>query len=220
VPSKRRLATSRKKKQLEHEPCFLLDRSLGRYKLAAQLRAAGMNVIAGDDVYPETERDPWIFYDCGKQGRVVITSDKDFMKSFPHMAAVSLGNTTVIAFTSNNYNSNARGRAFMRARGKVSRALLGSNGIGFIGSVGMEGTFSIVQASPTPNKKYCDERDWKSYERVCASEGVRYEKLVASPDPVLGSAPGPAEDHTAAKVAEAKADSSEKVGVDAKVPDH
>jgi len=179
VPSKRRLAISRTKKQLEHEPCFLLDRSLGRHKLALQLRAAGLDVVAGDELYPETERDPWIFYDCGKQGKVVVTADKEFMKSFPHMAAISLGNTTVIAFTSNNYNSHVRGRAFIKAKSKVYRAILRSGGVGFIASLGMEGTFSIVNASPTPSKKYCDERDWKSYERVCFSEGLAYKTPVS-----------------------------------------
>lgn len=186
MPSKRRSATSRKHKQLKDAPCFLLDRSLGRYKLARQLCSAALDVTAGDDVFQETERDPWIFYDCGKNGKIVITSDRDFMKSFPHMAAISLGNTTVLAFTSNNYNSEIRGKAFIKAQGKIFRALRQSNGAGFIGSVGMDGSFSIVAKSPTPTKKYCDERDWKSYERVCASEGVKYEKPVTSAASIQG----------------------------------
>jgi hypothetical protein len=119
-------------------------------------------------------------------GKIVVTSDKDFMKSFPHMAAISLGNTTVLAFTSNNYNSEIRGKAFIKAQGKIFRAIRQSNGVGFIGSVGMDGSFSIVERSPTPTKKYCDERDWKSYERVCASEGVKYEKPVTSAASVQG----------------------------------
>lgn len=56
------------------------------------------------------------FYHSGKQGTIVVTADKDFMKSFPHMAAISLGKTTVIAFTSNTYNSEVRGRAFINAK--------------------------------------------------------------------------------------------------------
>ncbi len=57
------------------------------------------------------------------------------------MAAISLGNTTVIAFTSNDYNSEARGNAFIKATNKIMRALRDSDGVGFIGSVGMDGTF-------------------------------------------------------------------------------
>lgn len=184
MPSRRRSTTSRKNKQLENEPSFLLDRSLGRYKLAEQLRPEGFTVKAGDDVYLETERDPWIFYDCGKKGMVVITADKEFMKSFPHMAAIELGNTTVLAFTSNNYNSDERGKALIKARAKVLRAIRGSGRRNFIGSIGMDGSLSIVERSPHPNRKYCDDRDWKSYERVCIAEGVKYERVVAASDPV------------------------------------
>jgi predicted nuclease of predicted toxin-antitoxin system len=171
VPSKRRSATSRKKKQLDRQPSFLIDRSLGRLQLLLQLHAAGIDVTAGDDVYDETERDPWIFYKCGKEGKIVLTADKDFMRSFPHMAAIALGKTTVIAFTSNNYNSAARGRAFIRAQSRIFRAINDSE-TNFIGSVGMDSTFVILERSPFPNRKYCDEKDWNSYERVCKAEGI------------------------------------------------
>ena len=118
---------------------------------------------------------------------VVITADKEFMKSFPHMAAIELGNTTVLAFTSNNYNSDERGKALIKARAKVLRAIRGSGRRNFIGSIGMDGSLSIVERSPHPNRKYCDDRDWKSYERVCIAEGVKYERVVAASDPVPGS---------------------------------
>jgi len=171
VPSKKQSTTSRKNKRLENEPSFLVDRSLGRFKLLSQLRAAGIDVTPGDDVYDQDERDPWIFYSSGKSGKIVLTADRDFMKSFPHMAAIALGKTTVIAFTSNNYNSEARGRAFIKAKSRVFRAIR-DNEANFIGSVGMDSTFLILERSPAPNRKYCDERDWNSYERVCKAEGI------------------------------------------------
>jgi hypothetical protein len=164
-----------------------------------------MNVVAGDEVYPQTERDPWIFYDCGKQRKVIITADKDFMNLFPHMAAISLGNTTVIAFTSNDYNSEVRGKAFIQAKNKILRAIRDSKGASFIGSVGMNGTFSIVERSPAPNRRYCDERDWKSYKRACEAEGVKFEKPVAGSPDIRRSGDGHTQDQAGTEAAEERA---------------
>ena len=43
-----------------------------------------MDITVHDGVYQPTERDPWIFYDQGKRGLIVVTSDTSFMKSFPY----------------------------------------------------------------------------------------------------------------------------------------
>lgn len=129
-------------------------------------------MIVHDDVYVETERDPWIFYECGKKGLIVLTSDTAFMKSFPHMAAVALGRTTVIAFSNNNYKSEIRGRAFIKARGTIEEALADHKHRYFIGIVTMSGNFKIRALNPLPERKTCDDRDWDSYERVCKEEGV------------------------------------------------
>jgi predicted nuclease of predicted toxin-antitoxin system len=177
VLSKRQYDISRNpKKQPDAGLRFFLDRNLGSIQLSLQLRKAGVDVVVHDDVYEQTERDPWIFYRCGKQGLPVVTSDKDFMKSFPHMAAIALGNTTVIAFSNNNYNSDVRGRAFIKAKAKIERAIRKSKGVRFIGSVGTNGDFKVNERDPNPQRKTCDDRDWESYERVCKSEGVPYEK--------------------------------------------
>ena len=140
--------------------------------LPKQLRHAGFEIIVHDDVYQQTERDPLIFYQCGKQRLIVVTSDTSFRKSFPHMAAVALGHTTVIAFTQNNYKGDIRGNAFIKARSSIEQAILDHKGRYFIGVVGMNGSFRICEESPLPTRKTCDPKDWESYEQVCREEGV------------------------------------------------
>jgi predicted nuclease of predicted toxin-antitoxin system len=128
-------------------------------------------VVAHDSIYRQTARDPEIFYECGKKGWIVVTSDREFMKSFPHMAAVDLGGTKVIAFSQNNYNSEVRGRAFIKALARINKAIVASKKKSFIGIVGMDASFRVVEDSPKPNRKQCDQKDWDSYEQVCKAEG-------------------------------------------------
>jgi predicted nuclease of predicted toxin-antitoxin system len=149
-----------------------MDRNLGSVYLPKQLRDAGLDITVHDDVYQQTERDPWIFYECGKKKLIVITSDTLFMKSFPHMAAIALGRTSVIAFTNNNYKSQVRGSAFLKALPLIEKALHEHVGLYFIGKVGSAGAFNIRAESPLPQRKTCDLRDWQSYDRVCKQEGV------------------------------------------------
>jgi predicted nuclease of predicted toxin-antitoxin system len=121
VPSKKRSSISRRGRQRRTR--YFIDRSLGSYYLPLQLRQANLDITVHDDVYPQTERDPLIFYQCGKKGLVVITSDTSFRKSFPHMAAIALGKTSVIAFSNNNYKSNVRGNAFLKALPQIEPLL-------------------------------------------------------------------------------------------------
>jgi hypothetical protein len=149
---------------------------LGAKQLAAQLREAGVSVTVHDEIYDKTERDPWIFYDRGKNGMVVVTSDKTFMKSFPHMAAIALGNTTVFFFTKNNWLSEVRGRAFLAAQRRIFHALKKQNE-NFIGCISMDGNLTIIAKKPRPKRKFCDPLDWESYRRVCQSAGVIAEEI-------------------------------------------
>lgn len=155
---------------------FFLDRNLGAIALPKQLESAGLEIIVHDTVYDRTERDPWIFYNEGKKGNVVLTTDKEFMKSFPHMAAIALGKTTVLYFSSNNWKSEIRGAAFLGAKADIMRALRKPERWPFIASIGMLGTFTIVDEKPRPARKKCDPRDWESYERICEIEGIEPEK--------------------------------------------
>lgn len=173
MPSEKQSSTTRPRPRKRRNPRYFLDRNLGRVYFPADLRDAGLDVTAQDDTteYQQNERDPWLFYRCGKSGFVVVTSDLNICKSFPHMAAIALGRTTVIAFTNNNYNSDVRARAFLKALPEIEDAIYTHRKSYFIGVVGMQGTFRMVREKPLPQRKLCDPRDWDSYERVCAAEG-------------------------------------------------
>ncbi len=145
---------------------------MGAYELANQLGSAGLDITVHDKIYARTERDPWIFYEQGKKGLIVVTTDKLFTKSFPHMAAIALGKTTVLYFSNNNWKSKIRGDAFLAARAAIKRALRETGKRPFIASIGMGGTFSVVEEKPRPRRKKCDPRDWESYRRVCEAEGI------------------------------------------------
>lgn len=166
--------TSLSKKQREFR--YFVDRNLGSHLLPTQLRAADVQLVVHDDIFPQTERDPWIFYQCGIQDLIVITSDTAFMKSFPHMAAISLARTSVIAFTNNKFKSEVRGNAFIKARPSIERALVEHRSEYFIGVVGTNGTFTVKAESPRPTRKLCEQRDWDSYARVCQSAGVPFHR--------------------------------------------
>ncbi|MGA7216900.1 MAG: hypothetical protein WBX38_01215 [Candidatus Sulfotelmatobacter sp.] len=171
---KRRSGTSQHVKP--HKNRYFLDRNLGSVFLPRQLRQAGMDITVHDGVYQPTERDPWIFYDQGKRGLIVVTSDTSFMKSFPHMAAIALARTTVLAFSNNNYKSEIRGNAFLKALTKIENEIKkhrrNRSRKYFIAVIGMKGTFTIKAESPLPERRTCDPKDWESYERVCQHEGV------------------------------------------------
>jgi predicted nuclease of predicted toxin-antitoxin system len=156
-----------------HNYRFFIDRNLGSQQLPGRLRGAGISLIVHDDVYTPTERDPWIFYECGKKGLVVLTSDKSFMKSFPHMVAITLGRTTVLAFSNNNFNSKVRSEAFLSASSSIHNALAAHRGVPFIATIGMRGTIEINAVNPRPTRAACERADWESYLRVCRIEGIR-----------------------------------------------
>jgi len=105
----------------------------------------------------------------------MVTVDGLFQKSFPHMAAVLLGDTIVITFTHNSYNAPRRAAAFLSVLGDIEKAIRKhrrKKRSSFIGIVGLSGTFRIVEEKPLPHRKLCDPRDWESYKRVCEEEGV------------------------------------------------
>ena len=165
---------SQSEKPLKNQ--YFLDRNLGSVFLPKQLRQAGLDITVHDDVYQQTERDPWIFYDRGKRGFIVVTSDTSFMKSFPHMAAIALARTIVLAFSNNNYKAEVRGNAFLKALPNIEWEIKKHRRKRklnyFIAVIGMTGTFRVKAEAPLPHRKTCDVKDWESYQDVCRVEGV------------------------------------------------
>ncbi len=131
MPSKRRSSTSSQKPP-ETTISFFADRCLGAKVFPEHLKKAGLKIIVHDDVYDQKERDPWIFYECGRKGLILITSDREFMKLFTHMAAISLGRTKVIAFTGSTYNSTVRAQSFLGAMKLIVKEIRKSGSESFI----------------------------------------------------------------------------------------
>lgn len=134
------------------------------------------------------EQDPWAFYFCGKSGYCLITSDKSFLDHFTHMAAIQLGKTRVFAFTSGNENMHLRGKAFVKAKAKILRAIK-HHTAPFVASVGLSADVNIVDEKPMPTKKLCRPEHWESYLKVCKAEGVEIHEQaysVAGSDYLLG----------------------------------
>jgi len=103
------------------------------------------------------------------------------MKSFPHMAAIALGKTTVLFFSKNNWHSQVRGDAFLAAKSSIIHALKKQKEH-FLACIGMGGSFTIVDKEPRPMRKTCNPQDWESYRRVCESEGIIAEELENEPE--------------------------------------
>ena len=130
---------------------YFVDRNLGSVFLPEQLRNAGIDIAVHDDLYTQTERDPWIFYECGRKNLILegSTSDTLFMKSFPHMAAVALARTRVLPSLNNNHKSVVRGAAFIKGRPQIEKALAAHKRDTLHRSCRYEGRFPDLRPSAT-----------------------------------------------------------------------
>jgi len=165
------LIARKKKPRDEESPIFALDENLGTTILPRYLKQAGFEMVTFETIGLRGEQDPWAFYFCGKNNYCLITSDKSFLDHFTHMAAIRLGKTRVFAFTSGSDNMHVRGKAFLKARAKILRALK-HHEAPFVASVGLSGDVNVVDEKPMPTKKLCRPEHWESYLKVCKSEGV------------------------------------------------
>ena len=175
MPSKKQSNTTPSRKRRKYH--YFLDRNLGRLIFPGLLRDAGLLATAQDDTeeFSQAERDPWMFYLCGKRRDVIVTTDGAFRKPFPHMAAIALGDSIVLTFTNNCYNAERRATAFLTALEKIEIELQKRSRRkqrSFIGIIGITGTFRVAEEKPLPHRKLCDPLDWESYKRVCDQEGV------------------------------------------------
>lgn len=96
------------------------------------------------------------------------------MKLVPHMAAVELGRTKVVAFASNKHTAAVKAKAFLLAEKRIMRAIVKSKDKGFIGVVDMGGGFRVQEPNPRAPRKRCDQKDMASYARVCDAEGILF----------------------------------------------
>jgi hypothetical protein len=172
---------------------------------------AGFEVRTFEQLSLRGEQDPWAFYQCGKNGYVLLTSDKAFLGHFTHMTAIQLGRTAVFAFTSGNENMKLRGKAFVLAKSRILHAIR-NNDAPFVASIGSNGTVTLLDKRPGPMKRLCQPEHWASYVRVCRAEGVEiHEEAYSYPGSAVlrGGGDGHPEDQADAEGLKEKAEGKE-----------
>src|SRR2546430_609726 len=96
---------------------FLCDRSLGRHKVRAALRAHGIDAIALDDhllLYHEDGDDVWLS-DVGQRGWIVLTKDSKMRARAPEKQALITYNIGCFAIAAGNRTGDEMASIFLAA---------------------------------------------------------------------------------------------------------
>jgi len=122
-----------------------VDRQLGAYKFPAILRAAGFNVISHLERYGsqrDTEPDPSIAIECGKQKNVLITADPDFETLYAKEVRES--KIAVFYLTNNHEGAEIWGARVLAAHSDMQREL-GRRRKPFVAHITTEGRVNLVR---------------------------------------------------------------------------
>lgn len=134
-----------KNSQQPNDPVFFLDRQLGAYKLPAILRAAGFTIVTHLDRYGsqrDTEPDPNIAIECGRQKNVLITADPDFEHTYG--AEILQAKIGVFFLVNNHDGADKWGARILAARTDMIREL-GRRRKPFVAHVTTEGVVNQVK---------------------------------------------------------------------------
>jgi len=137
--------TRSKNSQQRKEPIYFLDRQLGAYKLPGILRAAGFKLETHLERYGsarDTEPDPNIALECGKQKNVLITADPDF--EYTYGKEVLQAKIAVFFLTNNHDGSEAWGARILNAHADMTREL-GRRRKPFVAHIITEGRVNLVR---------------------------------------------------------------------------
>lgn len=99
--------TGEQPKQLEEPPVFFLDRTFGRYALAAMLREKGFILVTIFEEFEEAESkiaDPVFISDCGLKNRVILTGDQHL----PYNWSKEIVEARVAVFVTTNNNESPK----------------------------------------------------------------------------------------------------------------
>lgn len=138
--------------RLAKQPVFFLDRSLGKFKVAAALRNAGASVEVHDDHFPQDALDEQWLKLTGESGWVVLTKDKNIRFHAREKEALTAYNVRAFVLSAKALNADEMAQAFVRALPKIARAPKDSQG-GFVATVTQAGAVNRGLA-PYP-KKFC-----------------------------------------------------------------
>lgn len=96
MPSSKRSGASSTRDKRRKRRVFFVDRSIGRHIAVAALRAAGYEVVAHDDQFPQSTLDEEWLPEAGRNGWIVITRDKMIRRRQNELEALRVAK--VIAF--------------------------------------------------------------------------------------------------------------------------
>lgn len=100
-------------------PTFFIDRSLGRHAVANGLRAAGFNVIALHEEFPdETPDEEWLA-SAGKHGWIVLSADKRIRFRSNEREAFVRNNVRAVFLTSGNLTTVQQVHLITRAAPRI-----------------------------------------------------------------------------------------------------
>ena len=124
-PKLKKLSATKKSpaEQLK-DAVFFVDRSSGRYSLINGLKSLGLAVESHDDHFvPNTPDIEWITH-CGKQGWIIVSSDKAIKKNLLEKQAIFSSKVAAFFYTSASISSAKQISSFTVALRKISGLVL------------------------------------------------------------------------------------------------
>jgi hypothetical protein len=146
--------TSRKRKSKKHsstktsfseqlkDTTFFVDRSSGKYELVDGLRALGLNVERHDDHFDSETLDPVWIAACGKNGWVIVSSDKAIKRNELEKTAILNAGVAAFFFTSANITSAQQIEAFHKAGKRIAGLILNTKRP-FVARISQDGSVEL-----------------------------------------------------------------------------
>jgi predicted nuclease of predicted toxin-antitoxin system len=106
--------------RLPKPPVFFLDRSLGKFKVAAVLRNAGATVEVHDDHFPQDPPDEEWLRVAGENGCVVLTKDKNIRFHTREKEALTAYDVRAFVLSAKALIADEMGQVFVRALPKIA----------------------------------------------------------------------------------------------------
>jgi len=102
---------------------YFVDRSLGREIVVEALRAAGQDVHAHDDYFPQNTPDAEWLIEVGSRGWVVLTKDKNIRVNELERLALTRANVACIMLGRGDLTAAAMAQIFIDALPLIQRVL-------------------------------------------------------------------------------------------------
>jgi predicted nuclease of predicted toxin-antitoxin system len=136
---------------LHNPPAFFLDRSLGRLKLAAALREAGVKVEVHDDRFSQDAPDEVWLKAAGENHWVVLTKDKNIRFHVREKQTLLAYGVQAFVLTAKALNGDEMAATFVSALREIVKVLAANRGP-FVATITASGSIRVVWPTPSPQK--------------------------------------------------------------------